>query len=105
MLLTFLGRTHVGDYGWPAGGSIALARALERRFLKLGGEIRYEARVQSIIVENERAVGVRLSDGTEQRADIVAGFDFPVLVLLARTPVALSPTTSVSRYLTKAGGC
>ena len=71
MLLTFLGRTHVGDYGWPAGGSIALARAVERRFLELGGEIRYEARVQSIIVENDRAVGVRLSDGTEQRADIV----------------------------------
>ena len=71
MLLTFLGRTHVGDYGWPAGGSIALARTVERRFLELGGEIRYETRVQSIIVENDCAVGVRLSDGTEQRADIV----------------------------------
>jgi phytoene dehydrogenase-like protein len=71
MLLTFLGRTHVGDYGWPAGGSIALARAMERRFLDLGGEIRYEARVQSILLEGDRAVGVRLSDGTEQRSDIV----------------------------------
>ena len=71
MLLSFLGRTHVGDFGWPAGGSIALTRAIERRFVGLGGEIRYEARVQSILVEDDRAVGVRLSDGTEQRADIV----------------------------------
>jgi phytoene dehydrogenase-like protein len=71
MLLTFLGRAHVGDYGWPAGGSIALARAVERRFLDLGGEIRYGARVQSILVEDDRAVGVRLADGSEQRADIV----------------------------------
>ncbi len=71
ILLSFLGRTHVGDFGWPAGGSIALARAIERRFVGLGGEIRYEARVRSILVEDDRAVGVRLSDGTEQRADIV----------------------------------
>ena len=71
MLLSFLGRTHIGDFGWPAGGSIALARAMERRFLELGGDIRYHARVQSILVEGDRAVGVRLGDGTEQRADIV----------------------------------
>ncbi len=71
MLLTFLSRTHIGDYGWPAGGSIALARAMEKRFVGLGGSIRYHTRVQSILVENDRAVGVRLSDGSEQRADIV----------------------------------
>jgi phytoene dehydrogenase-like protein len=71
MLLVFLGRTHVGDYGWPAGGSLALARAIERRFLDLGGEIPYGARVQSILLEGDRAVGVRLVDGAERRADIV----------------------------------
>jgi phytoene dehydrogenase-like protein len=71
MLLSFLSRTSIGDYGWPAGGSIALARAVEKRFLDLGGDIRYQARVQSIVVENDRAVGVLLSDGSEQRADIV----------------------------------
>jgi phytoene dehydrogenase-like protein len=71
ILLSFLGRAHIGDYGWPAGGSIALARAIERRFVGLGGEIRYQARVESILVENGHAVGVRLGDGSEQRADIV----------------------------------
>jgi phytoene dehydrogenase-like protein len=71
MLLTFLSRMSIGDYGWPEGGSIALARAIERRFLSLGGEIRYQSRVESILVDNGRAAGVRLNDGTELRADIV----------------------------------
>jgi phytoene dehydrogenase-like protein len=71
MLLTFLSRMSIGDYGWPEGGSIALARAIERRFLGLGGEIRYQSRVHSILIDNNRAVGVRLTDGTELRADII----------------------------------
>jgi phytoene dehydrogenase-like protein len=71
MLLTFLSRTHVGDFGWPKGGSIAFAHAIERRFRELGGEVRYQARVQSILVENDRAVGVKLADGSELRADVV----------------------------------
>jgi phytoene dehydrogenase-like protein len=71
MLLSFLGRAHVGDLAWPIGGSSALAGAVERRFRELGGDIRYQARVQSILVEKNRAVGVRLADGSEQRADIV----------------------------------
>jgi phytoene dehydrogenase-like protein len=71
MLLAFLGRAHIGDLGWPVGGSLALAGAIEHRFRALGGEVRYGARVESIIVEGDRAVGVRLSDGSEERADIV----------------------------------
>ena len=71
MLLTFLGRMHIGDFGWPAGGSIALAHAIEKRFRELGGEIRYQTRVQSILVEGGRAVGVKLCDGTKLHADIV----------------------------------
>lgn len=71
MLLTFLGRGHVGDYGWPMGGSLAFAHAIEQRFLALGGEIRYRSRVQSVLVEGDRAVGVRLEDGTQARADVV----------------------------------
>jgi phytoene dehydrogenase-like protein len=71
MLMCFLGRSHVGDYGWPVGGSLAFARAIERRLLELGGEIRYHAPVASILVEDDCAVGVRLVDGSEERADVV----------------------------------
>ncbi len=57
--------------GYPLGGSLPLALAMERRFLGLGGTIEYKARVSEIIVENDRAVGVRLEDGSEHRADTI----------------------------------
>lgn len=62
---------HDGIAGYPLGGSLPLARAAERRFLDLGGEISYGARVQEILVEAERAVGLRLQDGGRVRADHV----------------------------------
>lgn len=71
MLLYFMGRLSVGDLGWVEGGSAALSAAIGKRFAQLGGTIRYGARVQSIIVEGDRAVGVRLADGNEERADII----------------------------------
>ncbi|OON73826.1 phytoene desaturase family protein [Streptomyces tsukubensis] len=57
--------------GVPEGGSLGLARSIEERYLRLGGEITYNAKVEEILVENDRAVGVRLSDGQEHFADIV----------------------------------
>jgi len=78
-LLMTLAWMHNRDAGYPIGGSLAFARAIERRYLDLGGEIHYGARVERILVEacpersrgNDRAVGVRLADGTEHRADVV----------------------------------
>ena len=57
--------------GYPVGGSLEFARSLESRYLALGGEIQYESRVDKILVENDRAVGVRLADGSEQYSDTV----------------------------------
>ncbi|MCX7920865.1 MAG: NAD(P)/FAD-dependent oxidoreductase [Clostridia bacterium] len=57
--------------GCPEGGSIGVAQSIEKRFKELGGEIQYRAKVTKILVENDRAVGVKLADGTEHRADIV----------------------------------
>jgi len=61
--------------GYPLGGSLPMARNVERRLTELGGEIRYGARVEEVLVEKgadgDRAVGVRLADGTEERADVV----------------------------------
>ncbi|MFE2922293.1 phytoene desaturase family protein [Streptomyces goshikiensis] len=57
--------------GVPEGGSLGLARSIEARYARLGGEITYNAKVERILVENDRAVGVRLADGSEHRADIV----------------------------------
>jgi len=70
-LLLTLAWLHQKTAGYPLGGSLEFARAIERRYLELGGEIHYKSPVVKILVENDRAVGVRLADGNEHRSDIV----------------------------------
>jgi phytoene dehydrogenase-like protein len=60
-----------GDIQWPVGGASELARSIEQRYLTLGGTIHYKSQVEKIIVEHDKAVGIRLTDGTEHRADII----------------------------------
>lgn len=57
--------------GYPLGGSLPMMRAVEKRFLALGGEIDYGAKVDEVLVQDGRAVGVRLAGGKEQRYDVV----------------------------------
>lgn len=59
------------DAGWPIGGSLEFARGIEKRFLELGGRIRYRAKAVRILVEENRAAGVLLADGTGHIADYV----------------------------------
>jgi phytoene dehydrogenase-like protein len=67
--LMFLAGCATRNFGWPAGGSLEFARSIEQRYRALGGEIQYRAKVEKVLVENDRAVGVRLSNGMEHRAD------------------------------------
>ncbi|MCB0158674.1 MAG: NAD(P)/FAD-dependent oxidoreductase, partial [Caldilineaceae bacterium] len=69
--MSLLAAMQTQNAGFPAGGSLAFARALEARYLALGGTIHYKAQVEQILVENDRAVGVRLYDDSEHRADYV----------------------------------
>jgi phytoene dehydrogenase-like protein len=62
---------HNRTAGFPAGGSLGIARAIERRLAGLGGKIRFGARVRQVIVEGGRAVGIVLEDGTEERAETI----------------------------------
>lgn len=71
MGMSLLAYMHTGNAGFPAGGSLEFARAIEQRFLKLGGEICYKSQVEKILVENDRAVGVRLYNDQVHRADTV----------------------------------
>ncbi|MBD2106399.1 NAD(P)/FAD-dependent oxidoreductase [Nodosilinea sp. FACHB-13] len=57
-----------GNAGSPVGGAIAFARAIEQRYLELGGEIHYSSPVERVLVENDQAVGMRLISGEEHRA-------------------------------------
>lgn len=68
MLLSLQGS---GNGSYPLGGSVPLAKALEKKFKELGGTISYNQKVVSILTKESRAVGVRLSDGTERYGDCV----------------------------------
>jgi phytoene dehydrogenase-like protein len=70
-LLLFMGGMAKGDLGWPVGGSLDFSRRIEKRFLDAGGSIHYKSQVEKILVEDNRAVGVRLVDGNEYRADYI----------------------------------
>ncbi len=70
-MLMSLAWMHQKIAGYPVGGSLEFARAIERRYLDLGGEIHYKSPVTKILVENDQAVGLRLADGAEYRSDIV----------------------------------
>jgi phytoene dehydrogenase-like protein len=63
--------TAVSESGVPIGGSQQVAFAIAERFKRLGGEFRYKSRVADVLVDKGRAVGVKLDDGTEVRADEV----------------------------------
>jgi phytoene dehydrogenase-like protein len=56
---------------WPVGGAFDFARSIEKRYKGLGGNLHYGQRVDKILVENGKAVGVRLADGSEHRADFI----------------------------------
>ncbi|MGA0026633.1 MAG: phytoene desaturase [Steroidobacteraceae bacterium] len=62
-----------GKYGvhHAMGGTGALVRGLCELVRHTGGEIRYEAEVERILVRDGRTTGVRLTDGEEVPAEIV----------------------------------
>ena len=53
---------------YPIGGSAALVDALVRGLTKFGGELSLNAHVDTILKENNRAVGVKLRGGKEIKA-------------------------------------
>lgn len=66
-----LGELARGTLGTVNGGSHRFSRAIERRAKELGAAVHYHQDVEEILVENDRAVGVRTVKGREFRADRV----------------------------------
>ncbi|PCI36403.1 MAG: hypothetical protein COB53_09675 [Elusimicrobia bacterium] len=50
---------------------VAIVKRLRERILKAGGEVRFESRVESLLLNDGAAVGVKLSSGEEISADVV----------------------------------
>jgi len=57
--------------GYIKGGSFPLAQRMVEKFERLGGKISYKTKVEKIIVENNIARGVILTDGTKVLSDYV----------------------------------
>jgi len=70
-LLSTLASLHVKDAGFPGGGSLEFARAIEKQFLELGGRINYSAKVAEIIIEDNRAADLILENGTQVKGDLI----------------------------------
>ena len=70
-LFMILGMLADGQLGLIDGSCLDLAEAMERHFRDLGGKVAYHSTVKEILVEDDRAVGVRLADGSEHRAEAV----------------------------------
>lgn len=60
-----------GDAAYVVGGSLAIIRLIEEKLRGLGGNIRFCAKVDRILVENGRATGVELVGGEKIMADWV----------------------------------
>ncbi len=56
---------------YPLGGAEAIPNAFVKALQRAGGELRLRTRVEKILIEDKRAVGVRLADGTELRSRYV----------------------------------
>jgi phytoene desaturase len=60
-----------GQLGYLDKGSRHLASAVEQRYIQLGGKIEYASPVEKIMVDNNKAVGVKLENGKEYRGHVV----------------------------------
>jgi phytoene dehydrogenase-like protein len=70
-LLMVLGYLERGYLSRPRGGTAAFRDALVETYRRLGGEALLHATVDEVLVEDGRARGVRLADGTMMPADAV----------------------------------
>lgn len=71
VVVMMLGWFHAKNAGYLIGGSLPLAQRMTHRYHDLGGELLLKKKVMTILVEKDRAVGVKLTDGTVFKADYV----------------------------------
>jgi phytoene dehydrogenase-like protein len=70
-MLFLLGLLANRQMGLLEGGCSDFTASILERYKNLGGEIFFDSPIKEILVENDRAVGVRLENGAEHRADVV----------------------------------
>ena len=82
-----LGTFHVGDSGYPKGGSLRMAQNMADTFLRLGGEIRYRTLVEEVLPQGEDWA-VRIKDEVLTANAVVVSADARSAIdTLFRTPL------------------
>jgi len=67
--------------GYPAGGSLNFALRVVDKYQKLGGTLSAGKRVKKILIEDGKAVGVKLDDGTIHKSDyVIAACDLHAVI-------------------------
>lgn len=94
---------HLGSWALHKGGNGGFTQVLARAAEAHGATIRLESPVTDVLVEDQRAVGVALADGTEFRAPVVvsaldARRTFTELVDPAQLPDDLVDAVRRTRY-------
>lgn len=62
--LIFFSPYYDGHY-YPKGGMLAFTKNMAKAYIEQGGEISYRTKVKKILIENRKAIGVELEDGTK----------------------------------------
>ncbi|MDR2009089.1 MAG: FAD-dependent oxidoreductase [Bacteroidales bacterium] len=77
-----LGLRTTGDGGWVQGGSLRFVQRMQQRFGELGGKLFLNSNVKNIVIENNKATGIRLGNNdTLIKADyIVPAIDMYALL-------------------------
>ena len=70
-VLSFKDMVSKTDGSYPIGGCIAIPRAFVEGMKKFGGTVRTNTKVKRILMENDKAAGVELEDGTTITSKIV----------------------------------
>jgi phytoene dehydrogenase-like protein len=63
LCLSTLAMMNDREAGYPLGGSLPIAKALEARYLSLGGTVHYRSKVRQVLVDDDRAYGLELEGG------------------------------------------
>lgn len=71
LCLSTLAMMNDREAGYPIGGSLPIAEALEARYLKLGGQVVYRRRGTDILVDEDTAVGLELNGERKVFGDVI----------------------------------
>ncbi|MFX1302704.1 MAG: phytoene desaturase family protein [Promethearchaeota archaeon] len=89
MLIIYL----IHGAAFPMGRSHALTSAMVKSFEELGGEIRYNALVNRILVENGRVCGIELLNGDIYRCEAVISNANPICTTMKMLPEDIVPVS------------